>query len=146
MKDETKDVILLVGLPRSGKSTLAQEIHRSTHYPIVCPDDFREALHGEAFVGTAERSVWASVFVAARALLLRHDGIVVDACNRSRARRDEWRRELKGWGNVLVAEMPFSKEVSLERAADHPELLPIIERMASGFERTTDDEEPYVAM
>jgi predicted kinase len=137
-----KRAILLMGLPRSGKSVLAQKLHETLHYPIICPDDFRLALHGEAFIGNAERFVWASAFVAARALLHSHEGVIVDACNRTRARRDEWRREL-GDVAVEVLEVDTAASICLQRTSDQ-NLTKAIERMAAGFEHRQDDESPFM--
>lgn len=49
-------LVLMVGLPRSGKSTIA----RSGRVPIVSPDAIRLALHGQPFIASAEPTVWAT--------------------------------------------------------------------------------------
>jgi predicted kinase len=139
-----KNVILLMGLPRSGKSTLAKQLHKELGYPIVNPDDCRRALHGEAYIQRAERQVWTLVFYMANALLLGHEGIIVDACNRTRKRRDEWRYELHlGNWEIQVAEVVTPKEICIARAEGDDRLIGIIERMAAGYELLGQDEKLY---
>src|SRR5258706_417694 len=48
-------LIVMVGLPWSGKSTWARE---QGNWPIVCPDEIRFALHGQRFIAEAEPWVW----------------------------------------------------------------------------------------
>lgn len=139
-----KQVILLMGLPRSGKSTLARQLHTELGYPVINPDDVRTSLHGEAFLPRAERMVWSMAYYFANALLLGpHEGLIVDACNRMRKRRDEWRYELKGDLHFKVAEVVTEKDMCLARAAGNEQLQTIIERMAAGYEPLADDEELY---
>ena len=82
-----KTLHLLVGLPRSGKSTYA----KTTGHPIVNPDSIRFALHGHAFVKQAESFVWAIAHKMVEALFLAgHSDVVLDATNTTAKRRKEW--------------------------------------------------------
>lgn len=83
-----KELYVLVGLPRSGKSTWAQQ----QSVPIVCPDAIRLALTGQAFVPEAEPMVWTLARYMVRALFLAgHRHVILDACNTTKARRSNWK-------------------------------------------------------
>lgn len=138
-----KNVILLMGLPRSGKSTLAQKLHKELGYPIVCPDDVRIALHGGEYLPAAESMVWTMTYYMANALLLSHEGLIVDVCNRMRLRRDEWRQKLQGELRFRVAEVVTDPALCRARAEGNPQLQSVIDRMAAGYEPLGDDEPLY---
>jgi predicted kinase len=86
-----------VGLPRSGKSTYADDWvrgdiagKRGDEYDvfevrkidrprvIIAGDDFRTALHGQPYLLEAEAAVFAMMDVAARALLARGFDVIID--------------------------------------------------------------------
>lgn len=82
-----KRLICMVGLPYSGKSTIARRLG----YPIVNPDSIRIAIHGHKFIPEAEPLVWATAKIMVRALFLSgHDIVVLDTTNTTDDRRAEW--------------------------------------------------------
>ncbi len=128
---------LLVGLPRSGKSTWAREQYG---VPIVCPDAIRLALHGQSFVATAEPMVWAIARLMAASLFLAgNETVILDACNVTKARRLEWVDER--WDTsprVFEEDAETCKARAI--ATDREDLLPVIDRMADEFEWPEEDE------
>jgi len=58
----TKRLILMVGVPGSGKSTFAKYLINShvapDEYAYICPDDIREELSGEANNQRASEQAW----------------------------------------------------------------------------------------
>ncbi len=131
-----KELILTVGLPRSGKSTWAQ----TTGFPMVNPDSIRLALHGQAFQPEAEPMVWTMARYMVRSLFLAgHDRVVLDATNVTKRRRQEWMSS--EWATKFK-EFNASKEVCTQRAIDNNQqcLVPVIERMAKQMEPLTSDE------
>jgi len=133
-----KKLILTVGLPRSGKSTWA----RTQGYPIVNPDSIRLAMHGEAYVPTLEHLVWTTARIMVDALFLAgHDTVILDACNNTKKRRDEWQSER--W-ELEIAIIRAKKSECLERAGDNFRLINVIERMATQHERVNADEAPNI--
>lgn len=131
----SKILVCTVGLPRSGKSTWA----RAQAYPIVNPDSIRLAIHGQQFIASAEPFVWATAKAMVKALFLAgHKTVILDACNVSRKRRDEW------WSDEWAT---FFKEfdTSVDECHKRDEALggnigPIIARMAEQREPLGDDE------
>ena len=137
---EGKTLILMVGLPYSGKTTRARQLG----YPIVCPDAIRLALHGERFLKPAEPMVWTLAHLQVRALFLAgHDRVILDAANTTRARRDEWRGH--GWRTrcIFVDTSPTQCYTRAQLAGD-AEINGVIARMAEKLELPAADEPRWV--
>jgi predicted kinase len=129
-------LILTVGLPRSGKSTWA----KSQGLPIVSPDAIRLALHGQAFIATAEPIIWATAKLMVASLFQAgHETVILDACSHKKARRDEWadgRWQCKY--AIFAATLPLLNDRAL--ASGREELLPVIERMWAEHTHTPIDD------
>lgn len=129
---EEQIIYLLIGLPRSGKTTWAKK----QNLPIVNPDSVRLALHGHRFISIAEPFVWAISYLMARALILAgHNEIVIDATNLTQERRYEWERRFKD-ARIEYVHISTSKEECIMRAIKENdlEIIPIIKKMAAGIE------------
>jgi predicted kinase len=130
-----RTLILTVGLPRSGKSTWAKE----TGHPVVNPDSIRLALHGQAYIKSAEGFVWAIAKTMVASLFLAgHDTVVLDATNTTIKRQEDW-NEVAGEAGAVVRFKVFytEPEVCIRRAveADTDEvLIPVINRMSIAWE------------
>lgn len=120
-----KTLLMMVGLPRSGKSTWAQ-YH---HYPIVNPDSIRLVLTGQRVVQQAEPMVWTMARYMVEALFLAgHHTVILDATNINKKYRDQWRSP--NW-NIRMKIIPTSPDVCKQRAiaTGQDDLLPVIDRM-----------------
>jgi len=140
-----KNLIMMVGLPRSGKSTIAKTLG----HPIVNPDSIRLVLHGQRFCGVAEPMVWAiAKYMVAALFEAGHNFVILDATNTTGKRREEWvdKRWIRTFYPVLTS-VDVCKERAIATNDDY--ILPIIEKMDSQFEHTMDEEvrvweeEPY---
>jgi len=131
-----KKVILMVGLPRSGKSTWARRVG----IPIVNPDSIRMALHGQAYITEAEPMVWSIAQYMVRALLLAgHEAVVVDATNTSVNRRKLWISPNDEW-DLYYKHIDTPLDVCIDRAGDNPPLVEAIHRMNNSYEPVTIEE------
>jgi predicted kinase len=129
---------VLVGLPRSGKSTWARE----QGLPIVCPDAVRLAVHGERFLAKPEPLVWVIVHIMVEALFIAGSNeIIIDATNVNAKSRDQW---AKKFPDAVVHFETFltSPKVCKERAlaTGQPDLLPVIDRMVSQWDLPKPDD------
>ena len=134
-------LILTVGLPRSGKSTWAKE----QGYPIVSPDAIRLALHGSAFVASAEPVVWATAKLMVAALFgAGHMTVILDACNVTSKRRAEW-LDSRWAVTYCVHATPVEECMSRAESTGRPELVKIIRRMDRNFQcvRVAFNEKEY---
>jgi len=129
-------LIVMVGLPYSGKSTYASK----SGFPIVSPDAIRLALHGQRFIDKAEPMVWAIAGYMVEALFLAgHDNVILDATNTTKKRRDVWSCN-REWETQFV-HINTSKEECIIRAKKNgdEEIIPVIERMSEQFEDPSYD-------
>lgn len=126
-------LFMMVGLPRSGKSSIARRLSKAYDAPIVSPDEIRKAIHGEEYIQSAERLVWATVHIMIKALFLAgHDNVVLDACNNTYHRREEFKND-ELWTRIFyVVNTPM--DICLQRAEGNIRLQHAICYKASLFE------------
>lgn len=120
---------MMVGLPRSGKSTLA----RSMGFPIVETDAIRTVLHATPFKPNVECLVFAHAHMMVEALFeAGHTDVVLDATAHTTDTRDDW---ISGQyvRKFYCVDTPL--EVCLQRAKETNQeyLLPVIERMSKSL-------------
>jgi len=82
--------IMLVGIPGSGKSRWAKEIV-SEATAIVCPDNIRKGVSGDASTQTLNLEVWAIAKEQIAALLKEGKNVILDATN----------VDYRGWKDVI---------------------------------------------
>ncbi|MCK5611408.1 hypothetical protein KAR91_56580 [Candidatus Pacearchaeota archaeon] len=142
---EENTLILMMGLPRSGKTTLAKKISTDCGTaPIVNPDSVRLCLHGDRYIQSAEKFIWAIVDIMIRSLFMAgHKYVIVDGCHNTKKRRLEW---AYGDWRILYAPVDTSREICLKRArdVDDQRIIPHIERMADNHEPLDEEELKYV--
>jgi tRNA uridine 5-carbamoylmethylation protein Kti12 len=127
-------LICLVGLPRSGKSTLTKTLTKAFAAPVVNRDTIRLALHGQRYTHMAEPFVKAITKVMITSLFLSgHEFVIYDETNFSQAARD-WCKS-PDWDTIFV-HLPTSLETCIERAhaTGQPDLEPILKEMAARWE------------
>lgn len=143
-------IVMMVGLPLSGKSTYIDKLNKKPlsrigvddSYTIVCPDDVRLAL-GFEFHKPLENFVWAIVETMSRALLLRGQNIVVDATNLTEYSRRLWIDLAKQYqAKVEVFAVTTSAEECIQRAIDsnRRNMIPIIKRMSETSQPVSHEE------
>ncbi len=124
-----KTLHMMVGLPRSGKSTMAS----SLGFPIVEPDAIRQVMHGTPWKRNVEPLVWAIAHIMVESLFAAgHNDVVLDATCHTIQRRAEWESE-----NYIIQYHEVDTCVSecINRAIINNQryLIPIIERMARQY-------------
>ena len=141
MANIKKELILTVGLPRSGKSTWAKE----QDCPVVNPDSIRLAIHGQRYAADAEDYVWAVTYTMAKALFLSgHTRVIVDATNNTPARRERWLRKLHDTNicdSVYYKLFSTSEQECIRRAGNDDEMIYVIKRMSASANWNLSDYE-----
>lgn len=136
-----RELIMFVGLPRSGKSTAAMSQSKIHNAPICNPDSIRLAMHGRAFLQECEPFVWAIAHTMVRSWFIGgYKTVILDATNVTRARRDEWRHDAD-FINFIVMSTPV--EHCLARAAGNEDLKRAIQRMHKNWQDIQLDEGPF---
>lgn len=120
-------LILMVGLPRSGKTLWAT---RQQH-PIVNRDAIRLVLHGQRYAQAAEDMVTAIETYMVKALFQAgHSTVIVDATHNTAKRRDRWANNQ--W-DVELKKICTSESDCIARAEKEGDavIIPIIKKMAA---------------
>ena len=130
-------LVIMVGLPCSGKTTIVNKEYLPKGYAIVSPDQIRISLHGRRFVATAESFVWGIVYVMVDSLLARGNNVVIDGCFNTNKRREPFYKYKPTYHIVTT-----SKELCIKRAlAAHDEyIIPVIEKMSKESEPLGENE------
>jgi len=134
-------LIVMVGLPRSGKSTWAKK----QGLPMVSADAIRSALYndmgeGERFLKSAEPMVWVICTLMVNALFKAgNTSVIVDNCHVKRKYRDQWQSD--NW-QTWFKHIDTVRPICISRAfrEDDDEIVPIIEKMDREFEPLESDE------
>lgn len=130
IKPENNCLIVLCGLPRSGKSCFRKSLVTQFNFPVVCPDDIRYLLHGTAFNPSYEKQVWATTHLMIKELFYTgsHD-VILDATNLSVSDRNQFKNTSLYLRRIYY--LTTSKEICIERAISTKQdyLIPIIEKM-----------------
>lgn len=136
-------LIAMVGLPRSGKSTIVAELANLYGAPIVRRDAIRLALHGQRFLTEAEPMVKTFSLYMIKALFLSgHEVVICDETNYSKAARESLKSP--DW-DVEFYVVPTDPLTCMERAqaTGQPDLIPVIKSMYERYEPLESDEKRY---
>jgi len=118
-------LILTVGLPKSGKTTWALK----QGHPVVSRDAIRLALHGEAYLQSAENMVSTiEAYMVASLFYAGHETVIIDAAHLRKRYVDRWESSL--W-ELELKFFSTPADICIERAVadEKPELIPIIKAM-----------------
>jgi predicted kinase len=88
MRNKVTHLVLLCGLPRSGKSTWVKNNKKDAI--VVSLDEIRKEIFGHQFHGPSEYFVMGIAKSMVRLLLAQHKSVIVDATNVRRQWRAEW--------------------------------------------------------
>jgi len=154
-----KILIVMCGAPGSGKSTLADELAYDFGFPIVCPDNIREELFGDASDQSDGWRVFQIAYTRLKEALSDDDvpGAIFDATNcRRKARRDVLDEAYGNFDYSICAVSDADLNTCLARNAGRSRIVPddIIEKMhanlqmnwpdtSEGFDEVIDADELY---
>ena len=139
-------IYMMVGLPRSGKSTFV-DLNLKEMLPIVSADRLRLLIYGQKFWAPGEKLVWTIRSIIIKSLLEQGIDIVIDETNTTKERRREiidLAKEYNYSVKAVIIETP--KDICINRAKMEGDnnIIPVIERMAEQFEEVDLDEVDYI--
>lgn len=137
-----KELIVLCGLPGSGKSTYAQKKWGDSHV-IICADEFRKVYTGKDFDLSAEHMIHLMVSTTVEVLLRRSTPVVIDMISLTIKSRFKWINLAKRCGApVRCVLMDIAVCLCKARNTDRERKVPehVIHEMANRFVYPTDEE------
>ena len=130
-----RELIVLCGLPGSGKSTHTRKKWGDTHV-VICADEFRKVYTGKDFDLSAEHMVQLMVSTTVEVLLRRSMPVVIDMTSLTIKSRRRWIDLAKKCdAPVRCVWMDVATSVCLERNARRERRVPVdvIDAMAKRF-------------
>jgi predicted kinase len=83
------ELILLCGIPRTGKTTWRNKQDLS-EYVVVSPDEIRKNIFGHQYFEEANGMVFSVAEIMTRILLMQNKKVIIDATNISVGLRNKW--------------------------------------------------------
>ena len=127
-------LIAMMGLPRSGKSTISRRLSKDLGAPIVNRDSIRLALHGQRYQIEAEPMVKAMSLYMIKALFgVGHEVVICDETNYSKAAREALKSDK--WETRFFPVLT-NPDICKDRAVDtgQSDLIKIISEMELRYE------------
>ena len=136
-------LIVLGGLPASGKSTYAEMLVESGIFQRVCPDLIRKAFYGDENIQGDGKRVFETAYHDIKEYGCLGENVVFDATNISCKNRKNLIKEMRPYFDVIICKW-FSTpwKVCDKRNMERERHVPyeVMERMALNFKEPTMDE------
>ena len=141
-------LIVLGGLPASGKSTYAEMLVESGQFCRVCPDLIRKELYGNESIQGNGKEVFKIAFDAIQRLGKQNFNVVFDATNINADRRKKLVKSMREYFDIIIFKwFDVATAVCLERNRQRERQVPeeVIWRMArTATVPTTEEGFDYV--
>lgn len=142
MPTEKGKLVLLCGIPGSGKSTFAKMYEPLKHHIILSSDSIREELCGDSSIQNRNHDVFKLLYKRMYYAICNGITVVFDATNISVKLRKKaiksCPKDTEKWAVYFVPNVEKAKENNSKRERVVPEY--VIERMAGKFVAPTHDE------
>ena len=136
-------LIVLCGLPGSGKSTYANYLTESGHFECVSTDQIRKKLYGNENIQGNGKEVFGTAFKALRTYGLFTKNCVFDATNITPRARRRVVQECRDYYDLIICKyIDTPLDVCLHRNSQRERVVPkeVILRMARNFTMPSREE------
>ena len=136
-------LIVLCGLPGSGKSTYANYLTESGHFECVSTDQIRKRFYGNENIQGNGKKVFDTAFLQLQTFGLSKKNCVFDATNVTSKARRRVLQECRSYYNLIVCKyIDIPLEVCLHRNSQRERVVPkeVILRMANQFTMPSKEE------
>jgi len=129
-------VIIMVGVPRSGKTTIVNNLYHTLKCSIICKDDIRRYLgvrYSEDLEDKVKEIYWGMI----GSMLLRGQNIILDECHHIQKKRIEIIEFIRRHGGrpyiCEIERVPYSELKRRCKKTDFP--LEVLERFLESYEK-----------
>ena len=136
-------LIVMCGLPASGKSTYSEWLAESGVFKRVCPDLIRKEQYGDENIQGDGKKIFSIAYERIQMWGTFGDNVVFDATNINAKRRKELVDEMRPYFDVIICKWFSTPLLTCKlRNAQRERQVPyeVLERMAENFQRPTLDE------
>lgn len=133
-------LIVLGGLPASGKSTYAEMLFESGIFQIVCPDLIRKAFYGDESIQGDGKRVFETAFHDMKEYGCLGENVVFDATNINADRRKALVKEMRPYFDIIIFKWFHTPiDICLERNQKRERKVPkdVLWRMFDNFQTPT---------
>ena len=131
-------LIVLGGLPASGKSTYAEMLAESGVFQRVCPDLIRKAFYGDESIQGNGKRVFETAFYDIKEYGCLGENVVFDATNINRKRRAELVKEMRPYFDIIIFKWfsaPLSVCLARNKKRERQVPVEVLERMSANFDQ-----------
>jgi predicted kinase len=131
-------LIVLGGLPASGKSTYAEMLVESGIFQRVCPDLIRKAFYGDENIQGDGKKVFETAFHDMKEYGCLGENVVFDATNINSKRRMELVKEMRPYFDIIIFKWfsaPLSVCLARNKKRERQVPIDVLERMSANFDQ-----------
>ena len=128
-------LIVMCGLPASGKSTYSQWLEESGVFKRVCPDLIRKAFYGDENIQGDGKRVFETAYHDIKEYACLGENVVFDATNINAKRRKELVEEMRPYFDIIIYYIDICVQRNMARERQVPQ--EVIKRMWWNFEKPT---------
>ena len=136
-------LIVMCGLPASGKSTYTQWLVGSGVFYQVCPDLIRKELYGDENIQGDGKKVFSIAHSQIKSFGESGENVVFDATNINAKRRKELVEKMRPYFDVIICKWfhtPYDICYARNQARDRQVPTEVLYRMFMNFEEPSKDE------
>ena len=119
-------VAMMVGVPGSGKSYIAQKMSEQLQWPVLSSDATRSELTGDENDLSRDKEVWPLLYSRAGQLLQQSESLIIDATHNNQPQRvtDIARYRAMGARTVSGIHVDTALDLCLQRNASRDRVVP----------------------
>ena len=111
----TPYVVMSVGIPGSGKTTVLAEMAKELEIARISPDDIRQELTGSVADQSANTKVWIEAYNRAQVALAAGQSVIMDATHAEAWRRPGTVADYRAWGAAAVVAIVFDVPLAVAK-------------------------------
>lgn len=136
-------LIVMCGLPASGKSTYSEWLAINANFHRICPDLIRKDLYGDENIQGDGKKVFSIAHYQMKELGSIGGNVVFDATNINRKRRTELVKQMRPYFDIIICKWfhtPYDVCYHRNKARERKVPNEVLCRMFMNFEKPTKDE------